>query len=41
MNAVLEKMFEGIQDPRVNRTRWHNLIDILYITFCTVLSEDS
>lgn len=34
----LLRIFGGIEDPRVNRTKMHNLIDILVTTLCAVLS---
>jgi len=30
--------FEGIPDPRVERTRWHKLVDILVIGLCSQLT---
>ena len=37
MNGVLS-YFEGLTDPRVERTRLHSLKDIIAITICAVLS---
>ena len=36
--ASLVECFAGMKDPRVNRTREHNLIDILAIGFCAILA---
>lgn len=38
MNPSLERMFEGVLDPRVDRTKYHPLISILYIAFCSIIS---
>lgn len=38
MNPVLERMFEGVGDPRIDRTKHHPLISILYIAFCSIIS---
>src|SRR4029079_12739848 len=34
----LLRLFEGVQDPRMNRTRRHSLVDVLFLTLCAVLS---
>lgn len=38
MKPELERMFQDIEDPRVDRTKHHLLVDILYIAFCSVMS---
>lgn len=36
---MLFEFFATVQDPRVSRRRAHNLVDILVITFCALLSR--
>jgi predicted transposase YbfD/YdcC len=38
VNEVVKKMFANVKDPRIDRTKWHNLTDILYIAMCAVFS---
>lgn len=38
MQEILEKCFGSLEDPRVERTRKHHLIDIIAIAICSVLS---
>ena len=32
------RVFEELPDPRSHRTRRHNLVDILFIALCSVLT---
>jgi predicted transposase YbfD/YdcC len=32
------RMLEQVEDPRVNRTKRHSLVDMLFVTICAVLS---
>ena len=34
---TIAEHFEDVEDPRVERTRSHNLIDIITITICAVI----
>ena len=38
MNDVFIGCFDNVQDPRVDRTKKHLLIDILAISLCAVLA---
>ena len=38
LESDLKKCFLSVTDPRINRTKRHNLIDILVSTVCAVLS---
>lgn len=33
----LLRLFEEVEDPRVNRTKRHSLVDILFLTLCAVI----
>lgn len=33
----LLRLFEEVEDPRMNRTRRHSLVDILFLTLCAIL----
>jgi predicted transposase YbfD/YdcC len=35
--ASIERYFDGLEDPRVERTREHNLLDILVIAICAII----
>jgi predicted transposase YbfD/YdcC len=35
--ADIEKYFRGLKDPRVNRTKEHQLLDILVIAICAII----
>jgi DDE_Tnp_1-associated len=35
--VTIGEHFEGIQDPRIERTKLHNLMDIITITICAVI----
>ncbi len=35
--ASIEKHFSGLEDPRVERTKAHKLIDILVIAICAII----
>ncbi|MFN0196547.1 MAG: transposase family protein, partial [Planctomycetaceae bacterium] len=38
----ITKHFETLTDPRVERTRWHDLMDVLVIALCgTICGCDS
>ena len=36
--TTISEYFSDLKDPRVNRTKLHNLIDIITITICAVIS---
>ena len=36
-HGVMAKHFEGLVDPRVERAKRHELLDIIMITICAVL----
>ncbi len=38
MDLRIKNLFEGITDPRVDRTKMHSLESILYIVFCGTLA---
>ena len=38
VNASIVDHFQTIEDPRIERTKKHNLLDILIITLCTLLT---
>jgi predicted transposase YbfD/YdcC len=38
MNASIVEHFRTLKDPRIERTKKHNLLDILVIAFCTLLT---
>jgi len=40
ITASLLKHFEGVEDPRYNRGKEHNLIDIIVIAICAVISGE-
>ena len=35
--AAITSYFSGLEDPRSDHTRWHQLIDIITITVCGVI----
>jgi hypothetical protein len=35
--AQLISIFEKIEDPRIDRTKLHNLVDILIISICAAM----
>lgn len=37
LTASISKHFSGIEDPRIERTKRHNLLDILVIAICAVI----
>jgi hypothetical protein len=39
MQGEIKKLFSPVQDPRVVNRCEHKLIDILFIAFCTLLSN--
>ena len=36
--TTIEEHFSGIKDPKIDRTKLHQLIDIITITLCAVIS---
>ena len=38
MDVKIQNLFEGVQDPRVERTKKHPLESILYIVFCGTMA---
>jgi predicted transposase YbfD/YdcC len=38
MNASIVKHFQNLEDPRIDRAKKHNLLDILVIAVCTLLT---
>ncbi len=38
VNASIVEHFQSLQDPRIERTKKHNLLDILVIAVCTLLT---
>jgi len=38
MNASIVEHFQTLEDPRIERTKKHNLLDILVIALCTLLT---
>ena len=38
VNASIAEHFQSLQDPRIERTKKHNLLDILVIAVCTLLT---
>jgi len=38
VNALIVEHFQTLEDPRIERTKRHNLLDILVIALCTLLS---
>jgi hypothetical protein len=38
LSASLLAPFADLQDPRLDRTRHHNLLDIIFIAVCAVVS---
>lgn len=38
MNASIVEHFRTLEDPRIERTKKHNLLDILVIALCTLLT---
>src|SRR5262245_63084573 len=38
VNASIVEHFQTLQDPRMERTKKHNLLDILVIAVCTLLT---
>lgn len=38
VNETIQKHFGGLRDPRLERTRWHELIEILVIAICAVIA---
>lgn len=38
VNASIVTHFQALEDPRIARTKKHNLLDILVITLCTLLT---
>jgi predicted transposase YbfD/YdcC len=38
VNASIVEYFQTLEDPRIERTKKHNLLDILVIALCTLLS---
>src|ERR671924_1299165 len=38
VNASIIEHFQTLQDPRIERTKKHNLLDILVIALCTLLT---
>ena len=38
VNASIVKHFQTLEDPRIERTKRHNLLDILVIALCTLLT---
>ena len=38
VNASIVEHFQALKDPRVERTKKHNLLDILVIALCTLLT---
>src|SRR5262249_12677311 len=37
-NASIVEHFQTLEDPRIERTKKHNLLDILFIALCTLLT---
>ena len=35
----IKKHFSKVPDPRINRTKKHNLLDIIIIAICAVICE--
>jgi len=40
MNASIVEHFRTLKDPRIARTKKHNLLDILVIALCTLLTGE-
>jgi predicted transposase YbfD/YdcC len=38
VNETIQKHFGGLRDPRLERTRWHELNEILIIALCAVIA---
>jgi DDE_Tnp_1-associated len=38
VNASIVEYFQTLEDPRIERTKRHNLLDILVIALCTLLT---
>jgi len=38
VNASIVEHFQTLEDPRIERTKKHNLLDILVIALCTLLT---
>ena len=38
VNTSIIEHFQTLQDPRIERTKKHNLLDILVIAVCTLLT---
>ena len=38
VNASIVEHFQTLEDPRIERTKKHRLLDILVIAVCTLLS---
>src|SRR5215467_14337843 len=38
VNASIVDHFQALEDPRIERTKKHHLLDILVIAFCTLLT---
>ena len=38
VNASIVAHFQTLEDPRIERTKKHNLLDILVIALCTLLT---
>ena len=38
INASIVEHFQTLEDPRIERTKKHKLLDILVIALCTLLS---
>ena len=38
VNVSIVEHFQSLEDPRIERSRKHRLIDILVIALCTLLS---
>jgi predicted transposase YbfD/YdcC len=38
VNASIVEQFQTLADPRIERTQQHNLLDILGIALCTLLT---